>query len=1159
MDAKERHAKKRSRLKEHFAKKREKASMGPPKADHKATTHSAPKPQPKAKSIPSTQGKTLTYGKGRSTVIDLGHNPSQQKINAGVAKLKSTPKVKNTTAQVKLSTAPKPKQNTASTAPTVQRNASTGTGTTDKVIAGLGIAAAAGATVGAIKALKKSRSIKKPTAAQAEVAASKKSIGRKGRAPVRKGLPKPLLGLPAPPKGLPAPPKGLPAPKAIKASVLKDLHDRSKPSAARVSANKVAGAKAALSARSDARRAKQGAGLKGAFEAAERADSKAGKGKVKPIKIGTTKISPESIVEQKPKQIIRSSMDKAGVRTMEVLRGKGLAAVTAEAEKRVADRRQGRRRGTAGATRPGMDQADTQGRKPAPKRSSRRKAGSDPRGGKPTDAPKVPKGPKHPPVTSQVAVKPTPKLDIPGRKGTTRIGPKPAAPTGVVKLKVPTEGLRPERRTVDTNIPDPKGQRKTDGPIKKSGPTKQITPKVQKNAATEGMSGDARKAANQAAREAIRAGDPVAAKKAIAGLPETGRKQARYRVKLDKLAAGAVQGGSKPKAAPKAEGGKVKLAAPKANEAPTSKGTVKLDGAGRQAANQAARAAVRAGDPVAAKKALAGLPDSGKKQAKYRVKLEGIMQGTETTTDPKLQAKLEVERAKNIKLKASLPADQAQVETEKSTAKKKLSSYKQRKKNFRDRKNKIDPKTGKPTNLNLMETTIEKQVTPEQTAQRDAAEARERAKKLGAEAKSELELRKIREDAAKKPTSERGGKGPKPTQQAAANRGATEAVAKAAVKSPEVKRVTANEQAHEQHQRRVAEGRQTENVNVRELAKQVQDKAKLGQADNMRQKMARGAADAVLREAGKQTSAAPGGKVKLTGAAPKVTKTEAQAQYKKLKAEGSGVKSSTAGAVKKVHKVTKTSTTPVKGGEQLPRSQPKTNTYPSRADLLAEQRGAKGKPQTTPPKARKPMNVPVKRDLASNIKRYLDRFSKPAAPLKSPSIGANVGENIKKPATGAVARTIKGGVKAGAVLTGLFALADAGVSAASEHDPSKRVGKAKEALKESVKHGGKEVAKWTAAGIGASLLPGIAGTAATIGLTTVAPAYFTYKAAKEFTIPKLKELGAQVEGTMTSKREAKEEKKASQAKYGSVEAATKTRHAKEAYKKKQKDLLTGGK
>jgi hypothetical protein len=195
----------------------------------------------------------------------------------------------------------------------------------------------------------------------------------------------------------------------------------------------------------------------------------------------------------------------------------------------------------------------------------------------------------------------------------------------------------------------------------------------------------------------------------------------------------------------------------------------------------------------------------------------------------------------------------------------------------------------------------------------------------------------------------------------------------------------------------------------------------------------------------------------------------------------------------------------------------------------------------------------------------LDRFAKPAAPLKSPSIGANVGENTKKPATSKVARTIKGGVKAGALLTGLFALADAGVSAASEHDPSKRVGAAKEAVKSSVKHGGKEVAKWTAAGLAASALPGVAGTIAAVGLTTVAPAYFTYKAAKEFTIPKLKELGVQVEGAMTSRREAKEEKKASQAKYGSVEAATRTRHAKEALKKKerevkkQKDLLSGGK
>ena len=279
-----------------------------------------------------------------------------------------------------------------------------------------------------------------------------------------------------------------------------------------------------------------------------------------------------------------------------------------------------------------------------------------------------------------------------------------------------------------------------------------------------------------------------------------------------------------------------------------------------------------------------------------------------------------------------------------------------------------------------------------------------------------------------------------------------------------------------------------------------------------------------------------------------VTKAEAYRQYEQLKQ--TGVKSPTAGKVKPKAPA-KTSKKPVKGGAQIPRVQSKAPAIPSKAAMMAEQATAKGGPKK-PAKLHKPVTTPVKRDLASNIRRYLDRFSKPAPSLKGPSIGSNVGENIKKPATGAI-------------LTGLFALADAGVSAASEHDPSKRVGKAKEALKESVKHGGAEVAKWTAGGIAASALPGVLGTAATVGLTTVAPAYFTYKAAKEFTIPKLKELGAQVEGTMSSRREAKQEKKASEAKYGSVEAATRTRHAKEAVKKKeremkkQRDLLTGGK
>ena len=59
-----------------------------------------------------------------------------------------------------------------------------------------------------------------------------------------------------------------------------------------------------------------------------------------------------------------------------------------------------------------------------------------------------------------------------------------------------------------------------------------------------------------------------------------------------------------------------------------------------------------------------------------------------------------------------------------------------------------------------------------------------------------------------------------------------------------------------------------------------------------------------------------------------------------------------------------------------------------------------------------------------------------------------------------------------------------------------------------------------------------------------------------FPIPILKELGKQVEGTFTARREAKQYKAASQKKYGTVKAATRTRDAKKAYQAAQQKRKT---
>ena len=57
-------------------------------------------------------------------------------------------------------------------------------------------------------------------------------------------------------------------------------------------------------------------------------------------------------------------------------------------------------------------------------------------------------------------------------------------------------------------------------------------------------------------------------------------------------------------------------------------------------------------------------------------------------------------------------------------------------------------------------------------------------------------------------------------------------------------------------------------------------------------------------------------------------------------------------------------------------------------------------------------------------------------------------------------------------------------------------------------------------------------------------------------IPILKDLGKQIEGAFTARREAKQYKAASQKKYGTVMLATRTRDAKKAYKSAQQKRKT---
>jgi hypothetical protein len=228
---------------------------------------------PKRKSRPSTAGKTIKYHGGRSTVIDLGHNPTKSAISTATTKLRSATKT----------TKPKAKKNTASSVPTVkipQEGAPTvpspkkseGTSLSTKIAVGtvIGGGAAVGATA-LLKGSKKPAEVKLP----------------------RKNLPAPQLGLPGgkagsgsiqydPPKNLPAPPKGLPGPekKVSRRQIVDDLRAKSAPKVAKVvapTAPKAVAKTPTLSERHDARRAKQGAGLKSAFEMIERVDARKAK------------------------------------------------------------------------------------------------------------------------------------------------------------------------------------------------------------------------------------------------------------------------------------------------------------------------------------------------------------------------------------------------------------------------------------------------------------------------------------------------------------------------------------------------------------------------------------------------------------------------------------------------------------------------------------------------------------------------------------------------------------------------------------------------------------------------------------------------------------------------------------------------------------------
>jgi len=233
-----------------------------------------------------------------------------------------------------------------------------------------------------------------------------------------------------------------------------------------------------------------------------------------------------------------------------------------------------------------------------------------------------------------------------------------------------------------------------------------------------------------------------------------------------------------------------------------------------------------------------------------------------------------------------------------------------------------------------------------------------------------------------------------------------------------------------------------------------------------------------------------------------------------------------------------------KGGEMLPRSPAKGRVIPTKADMRAEQATADTSPPKTPAKAHAKVNTPSEFTFRDSIRKYANVVRSGARALTNPAIGASTKAKAKA--------TVKGA----AVLTGLFAGLGGVEAHAGEKDPKKKGAKAKTAVVEGAKHGATEIAAYT---VGAKILASGGSVAGGALMTVVLPAVIAAKTAKDFTIPMLKEATTQYGVLKAEKNKAATEKRGSEAKYGTIERATRTRHAKEAIKKKQKDLLTGGK
>ena len=329
-------------------------------------------------------------------------------------------------------------------------------------------------------------------------------------------------------------------------------------------------------------------------------------------------------------------------------------------------------------------------------------------------------------------------------------------------------------------------------------------------------------------------------------------------------------------------------------------------------------------------------------------------------------------------------------------------------------------------------------------------------------------------------------------------------------------------------------------------------RAKTGSPATGKEALARGVADKIHKEnvARDKKIAELQEKLKVQAEAeakaPKVSKEQAYRNYEELKVE------------QKVKDVKAAK-------PRLPMPKAAGKALPPRADLIAEQRTATAKPQTAPPKLHPPISTPVARNIEATLKRYDTRQAKvnPKAHvvLTNPALDV-AGDKAKTTGQRAsvVAKARRGAGKVGGVVgaTLLTGLVLAETAEAAYHAPA---GQKLQAAKRTAKTAGLETGATVGAfSAGLAALSAISAKAGAVGSGLLSAAALPSIAYTGFNIGSL--AGKEVAQIQEAKKTAKREKAYSEKHYGTVEAATKTRHAKEAFKRSQvknkaKDLLTG--